>query len=65
MAVTALYGAECRRPYVGEEQRRLYLPGNADQVLVVPGGQHVTKDAWLRTLAIPAEPAAIRIGWRD
>jgi hypothetical protein len=49
---------------MGKEQRRLYLPGKANQILVVPGRQHVTKDAALKALTVTAEPAAIRIDLR-
>jgi hypothetical protein len=38
------------------------LQGNANPILVVPSWQHVAKDAGLKALTVPAEPAASRIG---
>ena len=47
------------------KRRRFNLTGNADEVLVIPGRQDVSKDTELFAFAVPTKAAPVRICRRD
>ena len=46
---------------MGEEEPRAHLLAQAAQVLVGPGGPHLTVDARLRALAVPPDAEAVPV----
>ena len=61
VAVMPRGGRAGRGAHVREEQPRLDLLCQRQQVLVAPGRSHIPENTWVRALAVPSEAEAVAV----